>query len=110
MTFAFDLDGTLNRWAALGVIMHELKNAGHKCIVLTAVPTGETQEHRVQMLKDVKIMPPSYDLLVMVPDNGFSKSEYCRDNGVDILIDDSRQNLDRCRKFSPNTCCLQVVP
>jgi len=110
MTFAFDLDGTLNLWPALGVIMHELKNAGHKCIVLTAVPTGETREHRVQMLKDAGIMPGSYTDIVMSEDDGRSKAHYCHRNKVDVLVDDSLSNLDRTRSVSPNTCCLNVRP
>lgn len=111
MKIAFDLDGTLNRYPKqLGVMMHELKNAGHHVIVLTAVPTGETKERREEMLRAVGIMPASYHDIVMQPDDGRSKGKYCKENGIEVLIDDSEFNLEHCKNDSPQTCRLRVMP
>lgn len=110
LRLAFDLDNTLNRYPRiLGVIMHEMKNAGHTCIVLTAAPAGETVQHREAMLKEVGISPGSYTAIALVlEDGGISKARFCKDNQIDILIDDLQGNLDFCKRDSPMTCRLKV--
>lgn len=111
MTFAFDLDGTLNRYPhTLGAIMTALSTSGHRVIVLTAVGPGETSEHRKHMLASVGITG-GFSQLVLVPDNmGVAKASYCRDNLVDVLIDDAPHNLAETARLSPRTARLHLLP
>lgn len=110
MTFAFDLDGTLNRYPKqLEAIMLGLKATGHTVVVLTACPALETEEQRMKMITDVGVALTSLDYLVLVPDDGISKAKHCFANNISMLVDDAPHNLENVRRISPATCCLRVV-
>ena len=100
-TVAFDIDGTV---AAAPHQMQELASslmaAGHEVIILT----GTGNDAVTQDIVDAKSnylnslgMGQSYNTLTVIANNvagglDQAKAQWCKDNGVDVLIDNSQKN------------------
>lgn len=109
MTIAVDLDGTITRHPKeLGMLMDALDRQGHDVWIVSAVPDGESIEVRQKMLLNAGLATWNARL-IRVRDDGKQKAIWCRDNGVDILIDDASNNMQGAREIYPRMVRLQVV-
>ena len=108
MRVAVDIDGTITRWPGQ---CKAILNAFSDAVILTGnIHNGMTQAQlvagRIEQLRPY-IGDVTNKIIVCVGSSvqevGRFKGEYCRDNLVDILIDDSDVYLDAVRRISPGT-------
>ena len=108
MRVAVDIDGTITRWpVACKAILAVFADA----VILTGnLHNGMTQAQlvagRVEQLRPY-IGEATNRIVVCVGSSvqevGRIKGEFCRDNLIDLLIDDSDIYLDAVRRISPGT-------
>lgn len=109
MKVAFDFDGTITahpqRMNALACALH---NAGCSIVVLTAAAGELPPEQRPAEVAG-RLMRYGFTCphkLACV--EGADKGKWCKENRVDIVIDDDKNYLRRIADASPNTLRLQV--
>lgn len=110
MKFAFDLDGTITKHPeAVFDMMSAVEKGGHQVVVLTAVPQGEQPGRRLDMLRAAGGAWWENFMVEVPDDHGVSKAEWCRDHGVDVLVDNQPENMEALKRISPDTLRLLVV-
>lgn len=118
MIYAFDIDGTLTADPVrLGAIMQALRGAGHRVIVITGCLSGALTpvEIRKAQLESYGVKHKDhYDSLYVVEgpdydDVGRGKGRLCREESVDMMIEDTPQWAVFIRSASPNTTCLLMA-
>lgn len=100
MRLAVDVDGTIDANPdEMRSILSAVKAAGHAVIVLTGTPTDKaTQEDWDDKRNYLQSMGcgSCWDKLVVVPHKpgelAEAKAAYCKANGIDVLIDNSKDN------------------
>ena len=108
MRIAVDIDGTITRWPnQCRVILDTFPDA----MILTGnITNGMTQEQLVEGRR-AQLLPfigeKTRTIVVCtgttVAGVAHAKGEYCRDNQIDLLIDDSDIYLDAVARLSPKT-------
>lgn len=114
MKVAVDIDGTITRWpAACKAVLDAFPDA----VILTGnIENGATQEQFVTARREQLrqyIGETDRDIVVCVgcsvPDVARLKGEYCRDNSIGMLLDDSDIYLDAVAKISPATSRMKSM-
>lgn len=119
---AIDMDGTFAEWPR----ELEILSRSMPCVVLTgtvienyagwvpynaAIAARMTQVAEVLQRLGVKTIPP---IVVCAGSNSSEiakkKSDWCRDNGVSIFIDDSDDYCESVRAACPSLLILKVWP
>lgn len=97
MHVAFDIDGTLDTDPVnMASLLSALHQCGHRISILTGssneVPGKQDVQDKINFLRKLG-MDPMWDTLVVIGDPPHAaKAKWCKDNGVDILFDNSVQN------------------
>lgn len=118
---AIDIDGTLAAWPSiLGPLSHAMNTAGWDVVLLTGHSCSDpAQADRAGLLDARHRQAEPFragfrDIVVCVGKNSGEvaeqKAAYCRDNGIDLFIDDSRNYCEAVRRVSPKTLVLWVHP
>ena len=125
MRFAFDLDGTIS--AAPDVwrtIMRSLKAQGHDVFILTGAilgTPGGNPPWRLNQLQTLGVLPEDYTQLVIVTvDNhpdfnvvtkqiGLKKGEFCIQQDVKFMVEDSPVYLECIAEKSPHIVRVLVT-
>ena len=100
MRIAVDIDGTIDAAPAeCRTIMSSLKAAGNRVVVLSGTPFPTASQASWDEKRDYLVSlgcGACWDELVLVPHEpgelADSKAKYCKDNGIDILIDNDKSN------------------
>jgi hypothetical protein len=118
MHVVVDIDGTITKNpAAFHELLSVLILAGHKATILTG-GIGETDVHsndgaRIEQLRLLGVGLGYVRLISCIAPTteavGVLKAEYCRDNHVDIIIDDASYVHDSVAHISPNTVRLHCL-
>jgi hypothetical protein len=120
MRIAIDIDNTITANPAFfRRFIEDQMRAGNEVHILTggvSIPEGnvESPPHRVRQLKSYGI--ESYTRLVQVtrrsqhPDIGEGKGEYCRDNRIDMVLEDDVLYVQEISRISPDTQAFLIVP
>lgn len=96
---AVDIDGTLSAAPQqFQDILSALKACGHRISVLTGVSsnpvTQQDFDEKANFLNQLG-MGQSYDDMTVISNKGNlakAKAQWCADNSIDVLIDNSREN------------------
>jgi HK97 family phage prohead protease len=114
---AIDIDGTIDAAPRpLQSVMSALKANGHTVVVLTGTqngdPTPEDFEQKANYLNSLGCGSACYDQLEILngtkhQDLAELKGKWCKDNGVDILIDNDKDNA---KAASADGVPLVLVP
>jgi hypothetical protein len=98
MQIAVDIDGTLDAYPnELRGIMGSVMAAGHQIYILTGtqddVATQDDWQKKVDYVKALGC-ESVWDKLIVVSgdDIAKAKAKWCKDNGVDVLIDNDKDN------------------
>lgn len=108
--FAFDIDGTIDADPTnFLAIMQALRAAGNKIAICTGcagrVVGPEDIAEKAQYLRSLGV-GDAYDMLVVFPDPPHvAKADWCKNNGVNVLFDNSRENAELTSPF-----CTVLVP
>jgi len=119
MKAAIDIDGTLAKWPMiLGALSRALKKDGWSVVLLTgALHPDPEKADRAGMLRgrqrQVEPFGAAFDEIVVCAGRttlqvAWQKAEYCRQHGIDLCIDDSREYTNEIRHLSPKTLALEV--
>ena len=119
MRIAIDIDGTITSSPTFFArfIENQLL-AGNEIHILTggvALPEEdlESPPYRIRQLKSYGIT--SYTRLVQVtrrsqyPDIGVGKGEYCRNNRIDMIMEDDVHYIKEISRISPDTQAFLIV-
>jgi hypothetical protein len=118
MKIAIDIDGTITRYPEL---FRDMLNRYPEAVILTGYAgqdwRGRKQDVLVQQ-RQAQLLPilgvVSHRIVVCtgatVADVAKAKGEFCRDNAITAIIDDSGVYCRAVRAISPTTAVLQVVP
>lgn len=121
MNVAIDIDGTLSVWfSVLGPLSKALTVAGHTVVLLTghSCPDPENAD-RDNLLHGRRTQVEPFcasfqEIIVCVGRNSTEvaqqKAEYCRNQQIDLFIDDSLNYCAGVRQRSPGTLVLHVQP
>jgi hypothetical protein len=118
MIFCFDVDGTITAQPDIfKEIMRGLKAIGHTVYVLTGTILGSDptpQESRDRQLGDLGFKEGEhFDEIIICQgynwaDCGELKGQFCKEKGVDFMIDDADPFIDSINRWSPNTLCVKM--
>jgi hypothetical protein len=110
---AFDLDETLDHGTAVARLFNTL-NPMVECIVLSArTRTDPTVADKLAKVEGLGIRINPVQLHVVQGETNearaYAKAVFCRDNQIDLFIDNNRVYCDHVRALSPNTTVLHRV-
>lgn len=112
-----DLDGTISAFPRqFKEIMKALKGAGHHVTILTGADnpfSGDTEVRRTQ-IKALGIDDADIDQMLICRGSDWSavaemKGDYCRDNKIDFVFEDSDAFISAIKRKSPDTACVKVT-
>jgi hypothetical protein len=110
MHVAFDIDGTLDADPVLmGTLLRDLMNGANRISVITGssakIPNRKDAKDKINYLRSLG-MDPYWDTVVIIGDPPHAaKAEWCKNNHVDILFDNSVQNAKLASQH-----CLVMLP
>jgi hypothetical protein len=110
MLIAFDLDGTISRNPGLFYLIHNsLSKTGDRVVVLTAA-AGELPPNQRPAEVYRRLTNMGFHTLPehIVCCEGWEKGVKCRELGVNLLVDDSDDVIQRVRQDSPGTLVFKV--
>lgn len=123
MKIAIDIDGTLSRYPErLSSLAKSIVSMGGYACLLTGhsrpdpstANSEELQAGRKAQIESLGIGDLDAPIHICVGRNSrevaHQKGEFCRDNQIDIFIDDSKDYCEAVRRLSPNTTILWVWP
>lgn len=122
MRIAFDIDGTLDRFAVATLCSAVLDKPEHKVFFLTGTlgrtDWGRVRLNRMQQLWYFKIgfsVGQEIDNLFIMAGADLDevakmKGKFCETHGIDLFIDDNPDYIAQVRLQSPKTVCLRVMP
>lgn len=121
MKVAIDIDGTLDgHQARIGPLTCALVAAGHDVVLLTGTSMphphlARMEQLQVQRQQQVAPLGACFrEIVICVGENSnqvaSKKGAYCLHNGIDLLIDDSKNYCEAVRQLSPTTLVLHVHP
>jgi UDP-N-acetylglucosamine 2-epimerase len=110
---AFDLDQTLDYGTALARLFNTL-NPHVELIVLSArTSTDPTVADKLKKVEGLGIVIKPEQLHVVLGETNearaYAKAVYCRDQQIDIFIDNNRSYCDLVKSVSPRTTILHRV-
>ena len=99
-------------------MMLALKNCGHRVFVLTGALTGEEgdpykwKKERLEQYGFTGITPDDLKVALKTETETIAqaKARICREEKVNVFIDDEPQYIQAVNEGSPETLCLYVVP
>jgi hypothetical protein len=121
MFFVFDIDDTITEYPeVLSEVMKSLKQAGHKVFCLTGNGRGDSDyevdsAERVNQLKKYGVQKGvDYDSVVACNSDdpkeiAVKKGEWCKQNNVDLVIDDMDAYIKEIKRASPNIVALHLI-
>ena len=114
---AVDLDGTISAFPRqFKEIMRALKIAGNKVVILTGAdnPYNGDKEVRRAQIASLGIDESDIDELLICRGQDWKevaeiKGDYCRDNKVDFVFEDSDEFISAIKRKSPSTACVRIT-
>lgn len=112
MNYCFDIDGTISEaQPAYAAMIAALLAAGHECHILTGTMDPEATEahyrERVEQLNSMGIHEWTKLHIVTSPGNIQQKADYCRENDICFMFEDSAAYADAIRHV---TTCVLMCP
>lgn len=93
-----------------GEIIQKLKNEGNEIYIITARYLTDTDSEEGENMRNIvfnwlKENNINYDKLIF---SGEDKRRVCKDNKIDIMIEDSPKNIKELSKIVPNIICFDA--
>jgi hypothetical protein len=110
MKIAIDIDGTITAYPKQ--LKKIMKN--NYCIILTgSLNPNADINHRINQLKKYNITENDYKEIIQcigkkVVEVAQKKGEYCRNNKIDLIFEDTELYLHLIKKISPKTACFII--
>jgi len=110
MKIAFDIDGTITEVPKQMKLMMDLC---HSVILTGSLNPNATIDGRLEQLSKYGINKEDFDEIVQcigadVTEVAKKKAEYCRDNNIDLIFEDTPLYTYWISKISPNTACFLI--
>lgn len=110
MKIAFDIDGTITE---VPKQMKELIRMHDSVILTGSLNPNATIDGRIEQLRKYDISDEDFDEIVQcigidVVDVAKKKGEYCRDNNIDLIFEDSPLYTFWISRISPQTACFLI--
>lgn len=114
MMVGIDFDGTITRYPeALKKIANDIMRDGLNVVVILTAAAGELLmcDRPVEVRRRVNRLgwQDGVHYCEIHCCEGHEKGKYCKENNIDLMIDDSREYLDRVKRESPSTICLLIL-
>jgi hypothetical protein len=110
---AFDLDETLDFGTAVARLCNMVSPLAQVTVLSARTSTDPTVADKLEKLKRLGIATESIHLHVVHGETNearaYRKAEYCRDNEIDLFIDNNRVYCDHVKAMSPHTTVLHRV-
>ena len=111
MKIAIDIDGVItNNPKFFSNFIRNQTRGGNEIFILTSrLINDETKTDKNRVLQLSKMQITEYAKLVSIvrdkqyPDCGIGKGEFCRDNDIDLIIEDDKNYLTEIKRISPKT-------
>jgi phosphoserine phosphatase len=112
MNYCFDIDGTISEaQPAYAAMIAALLASGHECHILTGTMDAEATEghyaRRTEQLLSMGISEWTRLHIVTSPGNVEQKAQYCRENNIVFMFEDSPVYADAIREV---TTCVLMCP
>lgn len=110
---AIDIDGTITKHPKEFLELMLALKPNHRVTVLTGSIGQGIESQRVQQLKSLGISENAYTSLVIAVDASTQgvadkKGQFCRDQKVDMIFEDTPMYLEAIKRISPSTCCFLI--
>ena len=119
MRIAIDIDHTITANPTFfATFIENQLDRGNEIHILTggtSSPEGdyESPQERVEQLARIGITRYTHLVqitrLIQYPDIGIGKAEYCRNNGIDMIIEDDILYVREVKRISPSTQAFLIM-